>query len=87
MSDRFYIEDDGVCDRNKDGKRLPLWELCVVLNALHYIADKNVDEYEYILKLERENELLRKGVNHMDNVLDYYVQENIRLRKELEVDG
>ena len=62
MTARFHIKENGILDRSRNDKRLNPVELCNTLNALDCIADKNVDEYEYIKRLECENEQLKQRI-------------------------
>ena len=71
MSNRFYIKDEGIVDRNRDDKRLTLFELWNSLNALDNIADKNSSEYEYIKKLELENEQLKAINKYLIEILEH----------------
>ena len=63
MSGRFIIECNGIIDTwNSNGKcedRLTWKELCDTLNELDSIADEKLDEYELIVKLQKENQDLR----------------------------
>ena len=63
---RFYIESNGIWDKYRDNKKLTWLELCNTLNALDCIADKNLDEYEHIVKLEDEIERLHKVINEYE---------------------
>lgn len=69
MNDRFYIECNGIIDSwnalsgNDCQDRLTWVELCDTLNSLNNLADKNLDEYEYIAKLEKENQVLKDEIS------------------------
>ena len=65
MTARFHIKENGILDRSRNDKRLNPVELCNTLNALDCIADKNVDEYSYIKRLECENEQLKQQINEL----------------------
>ena len=52
---RFKI-DKGIWE---NGKLLSWSELCDTLNHLDKLADENLDEYEYIVGLKKENEILK----------------------------
>ena len=63
MSNRFIIDCNGIIDTwNSNGKcedKLTWKELCDTLNELDSIADEKLDEYELIVKLQKENQNLR----------------------------
>jgi len=54
---RFVIESNGIWD---NGKLLSWGELCEVLNQLDNLANNQLNEYEYIVKIEYENQLLKE---------------------------
>lgn len=59
MTERFVIESNGIWD---NGKQLSWGELCDTLNMLDALCDEQLDEYEYIMDLERENQFLKEKI-------------------------
>ena len=65
MSERFYIDCNGIIDKwktpNGDCRDILSWaELCDTLNELDKIADDKLENYEYVTRLEKENLLLKE---------------------------
>ena len=67
---RFHIEDNGIWDKYRGGKKLNWLELCNTLNGLDCIADKNLDEYEYICRLEEQVSVLEKKLRDVKRVVE-----------------
>lgn len=72
MSERFIIDCNGIIDTwNSTGKcedRLSWAELCETLNTLDEIADDKFDNYEYVVKLEKENLSLKRKLCSISGV-------------------
>ena len=62
---RFKI-DNGIWE---NGKLLSWSELCDILNHLDKLADENLDEYEYIVGLKKENEILKLKLDGIQTLL------------------
>ena len=74
MSDRFFIDCNGIIDNwkrpNGDCRDILTWaELCNTLNELDEIADNNLDEYEYITRLEKENQYLKLKLSALSDLI------------------
>lgn len=74
MSERFFIDCYGIIDNwkrpNGDCSDKLSWsELCNTLNELDDIADDKFDNYEYVVRLEKENLLLKKKLIAISNLL------------------
>lgn len=59
MSQRFVIESNGIWE---NGRQLSWGEVCDTLNKLDSLCDEQLDEYEYIMDLERENQFLKEKI-------------------------
>ena len=74
MSERFIIDCYGVIDTwkrpNGDCRDKLSWsELCDTLNELDNMADDKFDNYEYVVKLEKENLFLKKKLMGISSVV------------------
>lgn len=75
MSERFIIDCYGIIDTYKEltgyceKDRLSWSELCNILNELDDIADDKFDNYEYVVRLEKENLLLKKKIIAISGLL------------------
>ena len=83
MSKRFIIESDGIHDKCRGNKCLDLWELYNTLNALDNIASKNLDEYEYIMGLEKEINELKRRLDDKNTLLFDALRVNQNLSKRI----
>ena len=63
---RFEI-DHGIWE---NGKMLSWMELCDTLNHLDQLADENLDEYEYIVSLKKENDSLKFKLESVQLLLE-----------------
>jgi len=74
MTDRFIIDCYGIIDTwNSTGKceddKLSWSELCDTLNELDDLCSEKFDEYEYIIKLKKENDLLKEKIIGISELL------------------
>jgi hypothetical protein len=79
--ERFYIDCYGICDTWRKGNtcketKLTWKELCNTLNELDDLCNNKFDEYEYIIKLKKENEQLKFKLEStkalLQKVKDYF---------------
>ena len=81
MNDRFIIDCYGIIDTwNSTGKcsdKLTWAELCDTLNELNNIADDKLDNYEYVTRLEKENNMLKNKLFSITGI-------TTRVKQELE---
>lgn len=74
MSDRFFIDCNGIIDNwkrtNKDCSDILTWsEICDTLNELDDIAENSLDEYKLIVKLQDENQKLKLKLTAVQELL------------------
>lgn len=74
MSDRFFIDCNGIIDNwkrtNGDcSDRLTWSEICDTLNELDDIAENSLDEYKLIVELQDENQRLKLKLTAVQELL------------------
>lgn len=74
MSDRFFIDCNGIIDNwkrtNGDcSDRLTWGEICDTLNELDDIAENSLDEYKLIVELQDENQRLKLKLTAVQELL------------------
>ena len=74
MSDRFFIDCNGIIDNwkrtNGDcSDRLTWSEICDTLNELDDIAENTLDEYKLIVELQDENQRLKLKLTAVQGLL------------------
>lgn len=74
MSDRFFIDCNGIIDNwkrtNGDCSDILTWsEICDTLNELDDIAENSLDEYKLIVELQDENQRLKLKLTAVQELL------------------